>query len=420
MNKAFKDYISLTNDASNYLRNKNYSEQTIYKYNLIWKKLRTFIFNNKHEELNQEIANSFLKDFFDTKNNYTLHNYRRYATTIRHLLEYKTNSVMLLNRSSTKVKPKLEGSFGKYIISYIDTLHVKKLSKKNIDDQTTILSKFLIFCQEKKILLVENINVQTIVTFINETVGYSNSRIYSFTAIIRKFTFYLFDTNIIHKDISRHIPGVRKQKGQLLFSYYNQNEVTKFLETIDRSTGIGKRNYAITLIIVKLGLRAGDVAKLSFDEVLWDKNLIALTQQKTKENLVLPLTADVGNAILDYIKYGRPKCDSRSIFIKHLPPYTDTMTNTSVSSVITNVIRMSGVKIGERRHGSHALRHSLASLLLGNDVSHHIITQILGHKSLDSKTAYLRIDLKSMRNCILSVPPIKKDFYEQGGGYFYE
>ncbi|WP_405412208.1 site-specific integrase [Maribacter sp. Asnod1-A12] len=422
MNEKFEKFNSLTHDASNYMRHKlKFSESGIYKYNLIWKKVRKYIIDNNHEELNQEVGDLFIAHFFndkvyDPRSKYT----QNYIRIIKYLIEYKENSRMTLRKGLGNKLPKFEGAIGEIIIDFINKLHREKLSIGNIRTHSRHLFNFQQLCKQHNLNSPEKIDFQFITIYLNQIEKTSHSTTATITSIIRKFTSYLFEMNIIKKNISKRIPSVKKIKGEKLLSTYSEKEVLKILKTINRSTAIGKRNYAITLILVKYGLRASDVAKLSLDEILWEKQLISFNQNKTLENLTLPLTSDVGNAIIDYLKFGRPQCDSRSIFITNTPPYSNTMTNSGIYQIISGLIRTSGVKVNNRKIGPHALRHSLASRMFEKSTPLHTITQVLGHKSLESKKAYMHIDLKSMQKCILNVSPVNKNFYEQGGGKFYE
>jgi site-specific recombinase XerD len=135
----------------------------------------------------------------------------------------------------------------------------------------------------------------------------------------------------------------------------------------------------------------------------------------------LPLLNDVGEAIINYLKYGRPvsaSCSSK-IFLSARSPYME-LTGFCINGIISRMIKTSGVKYNNRKAGPHAMRHSLASRLLGNGVSLPVISEVLGHEKTQTTMDYLRIDLVSLMNCTLDVPDIKQEFYSQKGGVFYE
>jgi len=127
----------------------------------------------------------------------------------------------------------------------------------------------------------------------------------------------------------------------------------------------------------------------------------------------------VGDAIIDYIKYGRRRSLSSRIFLKACAPFTP-VENGSVASAIGRIIPSSGVNTIGRRHGVHAMRHSLASRFLENQEPIPVISEALGHQSSDTTMSYIRIDIESLRKCALDTPPVPNEFYDQKGGIFYE
>jgi integrase len=171
---------------------------------------------------------------------------------------------------------------------------------------------------------------------------------------------------------------------------------------VDRSNPIGKRDYAIILLIARLGLRSGDVVNLKFENINWEENRISITQQKTGRPLTLPLLEDVGLAIIDYLKFGRPKCEYQNIFVIHKPPETP-CTVGGMYTLVSNRISRAGLHKNKKKRGPHALRHSLASRLLEENIPLPIISEILGHASSNTTATYLSIDINKLRQCALEV-----------------
>ena len=201
-------------------------------------------------------------------------------------------------------------------------------------------------------------------------------------------------------------------------SFFTKEEVLQIENSISRSSGMGKRDYAIVLLASRLGLRASDIAGLQFSDIDWDKNLITLKMKKTGKIVELPLLADVGNAIVDYLRNGRPNSNLKHIFLSLCAPYS-AATKELVCGAIDRIVRKSGVGLRDRHHGPHALRHSLASALLEDGTTIPVISETLGHSNTETTMTYLRIDVKSLLKCALPVPPISSDFYKQKGGVFY-
>jgi len=164
-----------------------------------------------------------------------------------------------------------------------------------------------------------------------------------------------------------------------------------------------------------LGLRASDIAHLRFENLHWEQNTIILTQYKTGKLITLPLIPVVGNALLDYIQFARPKSDEQYIFLLALSPFLPVRPQT-IAGMINRRFSNAGFKSKARRHGGHALRHSLVKELLNNKQSLPVISEVLGHKNTTSTRHYIRIDTESLSQCALGVPLVCPLFYNQKGG----
>ena len=220
-------------------------------------------------------------------------------------------------------------------------------------------------------------------------------------------------------DLAAFIPKDNYKKQPKLPSAYTSEEIKKIVSSVDRSTTTGKRNYSIILLATMLGLRASDIANLKFENILWEDNAIRLIQHKTNKELELPLLPEIGNAIIEYLRYGRPKSQSSYIFLLARSPYTH-INQPVISQIAKKYFLKANVNIKNKHHGAHALRHSLATLLLEEQVKLPVISEVLGHENTESTSYYLRIDIQSLKKCSLDISPVCENFYTQKGGYFYE
>src|SRR5690606_16535955 len=135
------------------------------------------------------------------------------------------------------------------------------------------------------------------------------------------FMRYLFKQNLTVIDYSTKIPRYKTVAQPKIPSLYSKEEVERLLASVDRSSPIGKRNFAIILFAARLGLRASDISRLKFENINWDTNTIAINQVKTGKQLQLPLLPDIGNAVIDYLQYGRPDSEEPYVFLTGRPPY---------------------------------------------------------------------------------------------------
>lgn len=181
-------------------------------------------------------------------------------------------------------------------------------------------------------------------------------------------------------------------------------ELAAMLETIDRRTVRGKRAYAIMILGIVLGLRACDVATLKFSDIDWIIGEIRILQSKTANTVVLPLTADVGEALQDYILNARPDVDSPQIFCSLHPPYRPIKSAVTIGEVYRNCCKAAGLPVSKK---FHTLRRSLGTSMLATGTPVTTVAQVLGHGEVDSTKKYIAVDTENLKLCALSFAGIK-------------
>ena len=318
-------------------------------------------------------------------------------------------------RTVHPISGELAGPIGEAIKNLLT--HLKELRRKQttIQEHLLYLHRFYQHLGNNRITLLKNIDQQHILSFVSTQ---TNNKI-NVVSSLRVFFRYLYNERLIKTDFSYVLTNYKWIKREKLPSFYSAKEVKQIESSVRRSNDVGKRNYAVLLLPTRLGLRASDIAALSFANLDWENSLITLQQCKTGKEIELPLLTEVGEAIINYLKFGRSRSSSPHVFLSARAPYRP-MTGAAVSSAVRQIIDGSGISIGKRKQGSHSMRHSLASRLLENSVSLPIISESLGHKTTETTMAYLRIDIKALRECALDVPSVTEGFYNQKNGTFYE
>lgn len=177
--------------------------------------------------------------------------------------------------------------------------------------------------------------------------------------------------------------------------------VERVLAQHDRNTGIGRRNYAILLLLARLGLRAGEVVTLSLEDLDWDNGLIKI-RRKGSRWAQLPVPADVGGAIAEYLRSDRPRSSSRRVFLRHNAPVRGFAHTITVSSIVRRALIRA--RVDSARTGAHLLRHTLAGDLLRNGASLDEIGNLLGHRSPNTTALYAKVDLANLRTVALPWP----------------
>ena len=390
-----------------------YTQNRIDKYRSLWKYGILRYMKEKDLSLySPSLGQEYITDCIPCDN--LRHDDREKIRSIQVLDDY-LNLGHIRKRTVLPVQHPLEGEIGLQMQKLIDHLQSLRRSSITIKDYELYLNRFLFYLNQSEVYTMKEIRERHILAFLSTT---ENNKINVASSLRVLFRFWaenhMTDKNF--EDVMKYLKRVKHEK---IPSFFTSDEIRAIEESIDRSGGLGKRNYAMLLLAGRLGLRASDIANLQFSNIDWEKSEIRLTQYKTGNPISLPLLNEVGNAVIDYLKYGRFKSESQNVFISGRATYIPANKNI-VCSAIQEVIARSKVETDGRHHGPHSLRHSLASCLLNQQTPIHVISETLGHTKTDTTMTYLRIDLVSLMKCALPVPSIPDDFYTQKGGAFYE
>lgn len=320
---------------------------------------------------------------------------------INMLGEYQLHGVVLSKRR--KIGNEYHPVVKKAFDGFIQSRRCYGISEKTLRSNELYLSRFSEYLAKQKLSDISELNTDHILGFVNTLAGTTTATAYCTTCSLRVLFRYLYEEKILEKDFSYVVPRIKIDKTSRIPSAYSKEEVKKLLDSVDRGNPKGKRDYAILLLASRLGMRAGDICGLSFENLKWECNEIELTQEKTQEKILLPLLPEVGSAIIDYLKYGRPITESTSIFVRHTCPIRP-LTAPTLHSIVTQYLRLAGIKVPDgKKHGPHALRHSLASALLEENTPLPIISEVLGHTTTETTFIYLKIDVNHLRRCALDV-----------------
>lgn len=412
--KSFEDLTDRAGDCL--LKNLGRSKETVKFYNVLWHKVHRYMLVQNISTYNASVGESFLLERFDKRDYGTLSKGEKDLVRAVNVLSEFVNTGHI---NPVKERTDLHGPIGRLMELFLSHKKALRLKDSSIHECRQHLSRFFRYLDQHGVTDIEAVNHFHVLNFLKGIdVRYSTLPHITLQSI-RGFFRYLYQNGHTQVDLSRLVPKDNHKKQTRLPSTYSRQEIEKMLDAIDRANATGKRNYTVVLLAARLGMRASDIANLKFNNLDWEQNSIVFDQFKTGKRIVLPMLAEVGNAIIVYLKYARPKSDCRSVFLLCRSPYTP-MQGCSVTGIVHRALVEAGVNIQNRRHGSHALRHSLAGILLEQKTTLPVIAEVLGHKNTESTRYYLRIDLQTMKQCTLAVPPVLSGFYQQGGGYFYE
>ena len=404
--------LELTERCIKYFQKQCYTRNRITVYKSLWRNgIIRYMSQKGIESYSPSVGAEFVS---------TCH----FHGTIRPQEREKIRSIQVLDdmlklgyirkRCFTPVFHALDGEFGAEMEKLIPHLTNLRRSMVTIKDYRLYLSEFLMHLNERNVKHVPAITEKDILSFVS---SHPTNKVNIVSALRVLFRFWR-EEHIVDDRFEELFDTYKTHKPERIPSYFAANEVMRIEQSVSRNSANGKRNYAMLLLASRLGLRASDIANLQFSDIDWDKNMITLTMQKTKKVIELPLLADVGNAIIDYLRHGRPKSDSQNVFLSGNAPYV-AATKNMVCAAINGIILRSGVDTSGKHHGPHSLRHSLASAMLNGGSLMPVISESLGHRSTQTTLAYLKIDIRSLQKCALPVPEIADNFYMQRGGAFY-
>jgi site-specific recombinase XerD len=218
---------------------------------------------------------------------------------------------------------------------------------------------------------------------------------------LRSFFRYLLHRGEVSTDLSGCVPTVPNWSLSTLPKFLPANDVERILQGCDQNTSIGRRNYAILLLLARLGLRAGEVVGLNLDDIDWSTSQIMI-RGKGGKSAPLPLAPDVGEALASYLRDDRPRCSTRRAFIRHRAPLVGLGNSSTISALVMRALNHAGVESTHK--GAHVLRHSLATSLLWQGGSLDEIGELLRHRSPNTTAIYAKVDLTALHTLALPWP----------------
>lgn len=245
------------------------------------------------------------------------------------------------------------------------------------------------------------VTLDTVNAYIRTLAGFSYKTVEQHICSLRAFFRFLYQEGTVPDDLAAKMPMVKARKQAAIPSVWPHEELKQLIGAIDRGSPKGKRDYAIILIACRLGLRCTDIKNLCFENFNWTEKKIRFTQSKTGQPMELPLVPDVGWAVIDYLKYGRPKVDSSRIFVRHMAPFLPFAEDDHLDQLIRAYMVKAHIPMRGKHRGMHSLRHTMASVLLEKDTPLPVISDIIGHLDTNSTAVYLKVDMERLAECPL-------------------
>jgi integrase len=384
------------------LRRIGYKDSTLVWYRRCWRRLEGFFAARGIEEFSLDIAMAWVDescDFFEKERSDTLEANDVYLFRIAQMLgDYQVHGAVLRRYSRSVKKLSQEGA--DTVARFEAWLRAADRATSTVRTYGTVAGEFIAFTGTRG--GVARCDAAAIQAFVATLTGYQVKTVEQKLCALRSFLSFASAEGQINAAVLDAVPAVRSSKQAGVPSVWEPGEVARILDAIDRGNPCGKRDYAIVLLIARLGLRSIDVKRLEFGDFDWPGNRLCVTQAKTGGRVQLPLLKDVGWAVIDYMRAGRPSCDCPQVFVRHTAPIGPFSEQDHLHQILVKHARVAHVPISEkRRHGMHSLRHTLATRLMEEGTPLEQIADILGHQSVRSTGVYLKSSLGLLAKCAL-------------------
>jgi site-specific recombinase XerD len=326
------------------------------------------------------------------------------------LLQYMEHGRFIPTARKTKPCFTCPAAFVEEYERFCDELIYRGYSKATIDTNTQKVQQLLAHLASHDVLSVDDIVIQHIEDYLKTLEGKAVKYVGTFLYVFRNFFAFLYEQGYMSQNLVPMLPRVRAPRNASIPCVWSKEDLQRLLGAIDRADPKGKRDYAILLIAIRLGLRIGDIRNLKQSSIDWNRKAIKLTMSKTGQPIELPLLKDVGWAIIDYLQNGRPSTSSECLFVRHRAPFNAFGDFNSFGRELHRYILKAGLtRPGGRRCGMHSLRSTLAGNMLDIKAPLPIISEALGHQSVNTTSIYLKVDIEGLRKCAIDIEEVFSD-----------
>jgi integrase len=380
-----------------------YKATTMVWYRGCWRRLERFFASRGVQEFSLDLAMAWVGQacggFFDKEQAGTLKPTDVYLFRVAQMLDDFAVHGAVLRRYSRTVG-KLSAEQADVVARFGAWLQAGDCAASTVRAYGTVAGEFLAFAGRRGGLA--GLDAGVIGAFVATLAGYQAKTVEHKLCAVRSFLRFAGSQGLAGEAVLEAVPAAKSARQARIPSVWDPADVAKILQAVDRGNPCGKRDYAIILLITRLGLRGIDVRRLRFGDLDWPGNRLSVVQAKTGHRVELPLLKDVGWAIIDYIRHSRPESDYPQVFLRHTAPIGPFSDQDHLHQILVKHARTAHVPVGEkRRHGMHSLRHTLATRLMEDGTPVEQIAGILGHQSVTSTGVYLKSSLGLLASCAL-------------------
>jgi len=393
------------------LGRRGYSPVTIECYRCAYRKLNKYAENHQTKQFSIELGLRWLKEDLaidvgavtEDKGTAEIKRAQLPLRAVQCLAEWDLHGCVALKRPGKLKAQPVPLQFLPGYDSFVSHCDESGYSARGTYTRLNRIKRMLIFFNDQGIHELKAITARSIHAFFKTQIELDSRTVATTLSTVRVFLLHLFREGLLSEDLTEKLPAIKANRGFRLPKLWKRDDILAILASIDRGSPVGKRDYAILLLITRYGLRSADVRSMELSNLHWGEGCISIIQTKTRAPLRLPLLPDVGWALIDYLKNGRPDSDLLQVFLTCTVPIRAFGQNScALNAILVKRIRAAGISMSrDVPRGLHSLRHTLASLMLANDVDLPVISSVLGHGTSQATNVYLHIDMAGLAECAL-------------------
>ena len=398
----------LTERILDEFRRRRYSEVTLAGYRRRLDELISFAEERGERLFSEAAAKSFIYEKFgfvvddlftwsNSKDAYA----RQYLRTSRVLLEFQQFGTICARMPGRLQRAALPDGLQGALDSFDGECRRRGLSDETIRTRGERIKRFLLWEADRGVVECSGIGPGDAAEYVTGLVSLHERTVQTVLTTLRCFLRHLYLWGLTGADLSITVPAPKRYCAPSLPELWTPEDIDKLFTRVDRGNPAGKRDYAMLLVVARLGLRPVDVRELRLGDLRWNDKEVRIVQHKTRVALTLPLPDDVGWALIDYLEHARPDSDDDHVFLQMIAPFGPFTTSDAINNVLVRRARQAGIRRESGGKTVHSLRHSLASRMLGQGVPLEDIMRVLGHVNRRTTSVYLHMDDEALARCAL-------------------
>ena len=311
-------------------------------------------------------------------------------------------------KSHLREQTKVPEIFNELYLEFCNHVNSLALNVTTKSAKARLAKVFFSYLEQKGKQVISEISQNDISLYMNSKTEMTYTTKQTAAYNLRQMLNWLYDTGKISFSGFDAFPVIRYPRRKFISSCYTNDEIRRLMDSVDTGTIVGMHDFLVLSLLVYYGLRISDILSLHFENIQWDDGMVRLIQQKTKKPLELPLIDEIKYPLLDYLKNARPDTDDPHILITLKAPYTPYAKNKSLQCIVVKYMDKAGIDYSNKHHGTHALRYSLASGLLNDNIPISAISGVLGHGNMATTGLYLEQDFNNLSKLALEVPDVSR------------